>query len=333
MSLRVRSSSHNKVIIGIAIFLGCLFISGADATYAGDNPLNLTYAGTITGDYLLTTGNSTYQGSLKPGGVYSTEFNITIPENAAIRFQRLYLYWTWSSLDHKAIYPRFSVNRSDRSGEPLALVGRYTDNKGFVSTNDFFCGVDSFDIPTLSAGHDKIIISATQAGPEGSSVVIQGMALLVVYESGNTERSLLQIFEGSDLLYSSYGISPEMATQTVVFDQPVHMQEVSQAKILIVAPSGGYSRMDLPEKNRLYLNWIPDENIPPLIRTVVSVLFPTFQGKVWSDVFYSDEINQIGIEERDITAYLREQNNRIAIQDRGDYLQFCNAILSVKLKQ
>lgn len=315
------------------LLIGCLLVSGVSATYAGDKYLNVTYADTITGDYLFTTGNSTYRGSLESGKSYSAEFNISLPKDAVIRFQRLYVYWTWSSLNHKAIYPQFVVTRTDETGDRINPVNRYIDNKGFVSTNDFFCGVDTFEIPGLHPGQDKVVVSVEQAGPEGSSVALQGMAILIVYETKDAPPTQLQIMEGCDLLYSNYGISPEMATQTMDFKKPVDLPNIQQATLLLVAPSGGYSRSDIPDKNRLYMNWMPEENIPPLIRTVVSVLFPTFRGKEWSDIFESDETKQIGIEQRDVTAYLREQDNRIAVQDRGDYFQICNAILSIKLKR
>jgi hypothetical protein len=85
--------------------------------------------------------------------------------------------------------------------------------------------------------------------------------------------------------------------------------------------------------NRLQVNLIPSEQIPPLFEMIFRVIFPRFQGREWSDVFQADELHQVGIEDREITPYLRSAQNRIAVQDRGDYLQLTNVVLAIRLKE
>ena len=52
-------------------------IGGASATYGGDNPLNATYQGDLTGGYLFDMGSSMYEGSVPDGGVYNVSYAIS----------------------------------------------------------------------------------------------------------------------------------------------------------------------------------------------------------------------------------------------------------------
>jgi hypothetical protein len=201
-----------------------------------------------------------------------------------------------------------------------------------VSSTDFFSGMDTFLLPDPVLTRNPLVITVEQTGQEGSSVVIQGVALLVVYGGVGDHETLFWVKEGTDLLYSSYGISPEMATSSVDLDGTVPLERVEEARLLVIAPSGGYSRNNQPDMNRLQVNLIPKEQIPPLFEMVFRVIFPRFQGREWSDVFQADELHQIGIEDREITPYLRSAQNRVAVQDRGDYLQLTNMVLAIRLK-
>jgi len=136
--------------------------------------------------------------------------------------------------------------------------------------------------------------------------------------------------EGSDLLYSCFGISPEIATSTIRFEGTVGpARDISGARLFLAAPSGGYSRENIPGRNALMVNRIPEESLPASFSQIFSVMFPGYQGKVWNDVFGGDEMHQIGIEEKEISRYLRVEDNHVEVRDQGDYLLLTNAILKV----
>ena len=305
-----------------------LAIITASASYAGDRPLNSTFHEEIHGGFEFTTGNSTYEGTLERGGQYFTQFSVSIPPGSKIRYQRLYVYWTWSKNGDQAVYPEIGVSVPGDKGS-LERDTRFTDTKGFASKNDFFSGMDSYNLP-LTQKDGNLTIMVDNTATDNSTFAVLGMGILTIYESPDAPRSIIQVLEGCDLLYSSYGITPEMATNTLEFKGPVDISKVNSARLLLVAPSGGYSRTDIPEKNRIIVNRIGGGRLPGVFDAVLKILFPANQGKVWTDVFSSDEQHQIGIEEKEIRPYLRPADNVIEVQDNGDYFELTNAVLAVE---
>jgi hypothetical protein len=316
-----------------ALVLCILFLAApASATYGGDKPLVTKFEGTLHGYYAYSIGNSTYNGSIGQGGTYTANIGLSIPENAVIRYERLYVYWVWSTLGQKAIYPSFALEETGRPGEAIELKDRYVDSKGFVSSYDFFSGMDAYEVRGVKPGANNLTFKVTQTGPNGSSVSIHGMGLLVVYECPDEPERMIWAKEGADMLYSSYGITPEMATTMVDIEGKVPTDQVSEARLFLVAPSGGYNRYDIPNKNMLLVNFIPDSQIPALMKTVFSILFPNFKGKTWVNFFDYNDASQIGFDNRDIRPYLRAEGNVAEIRDQGDYMQLTNAIITMTLK-
>jgi len=142
-------------------------------------------------------------------------------------------------------------------------------------------------------------------------------------------RSMIWVKEGSDLLFSSYGVSPEMATSDMIFSGKIPNGKIHSAELFLVAPSGGYSRDIDTDINKLLVNRLEEDKTPPLIRTIFSLLFPNYKGKEWSDIFLEDNETQIGFESKEIKPYLKTENNHVAVRDQGDYMQLTNAILII----
>lgn len=326
--LRKMPASRRAVFSGMLVCL--VLIAGAGATYAGDRPLAVVYSGDTEGGYIYDTGTSVYTSSLTPGSGCNATFNLTLPAGSTVDFSRLYVYWAWSRLNQKALYPVFTVTDSRDPDTPLNLSARYVDSKGFVSTYDFYSGTDAYGLNGISPGENRITVNLSQDGPDGSSVLVFGMAALVVYRSPAGERQKIWVAEGCDLLFSSYGISPDMASSSMVFDGEVDKTAVKDARLFLVAPSGGYSRDLAIGINALLVNRVEDDKTPPLISTIFSLLFPTYKGKEWDDIFDMDPTTQIGFETKEVRPYLRTDDNRVIIRDQGDYLQLSNAVLTIR---
>lgn len=320
---------RNAMVLLLASCL--LLVSGGQATYAGDKPLATVYQGDIQGNYLYTTGTSIYSSGLKPGMACNGTFSLNIPDDSTTQFGRLYVYWAWSRMDQKAVYPVFHVYDTRDPATPLNLTARYVDSKGFVSAYDFYSGTDAYDLPELHPGKNTMTVIVSQDGPEQSSVLVFGSAALGVYASPKEQRRLIWVKEGCDLMFSSYGVSPEMATNEMVFDGELPKTGIENAELFLVAPSGGYSRDLEIDINRLMVNRLEEEKTPPLIRTVFSLLFPNYKGKEWSDIFSLDNTTQIGFETKEIKPYLKTEDNRVAVRDQGDYFQLTNAVLTITL--
>ena len=318
-------------VLAAGIILACV-LPPAAATYAGDRPLETVFSGEFKGGYWYSTGNSTYTGSLDPGSSCSIAFAPGIPSGAAVRYQRLYVYWTWSRSGQEPAYPEIVVWQEGDDPVSLEREARYIDNKGFAGTNDFYTGMDSYLAGPLPEDSPYTVTIRNTASDE-RSFSLYGAGVLSVYEDPDLPLRKIQVLEGADLLFSDFGITPDMATSTLRLEGKVDREDMQSAKLFLIAPSGGYSRSDAPGKNALMVNRVPEESLPPSFSRVFSLMFPGFSGKTWTDVFSGDETHQIGTEEKDITRYLRSEGNKAEVQDRGDYLQLTNAVLQITMKE
>ena len=318
-------SSRNRIAVSLVLTL--FLMAPVLATYAGDEPLTTVYTAEENGGYVFSVGNSTYSGTLHPGNRYPVSFTLDLPEDATVRYQRYYLYWAWSRKDQQAVYPAITAISCPAPGSSAAPVMRYVDNKGFSSASDFYSGMDAFTCGNLTPGKNTVTFEIENSGEGNSTFVVQGAGLLAVYGSPSAPPGLIDIKEGCDMLYSSYGITPEMATSRMDFKEEIAISRLSKATLELVAPSGGYTRSDILQKNTLSVNREKSDKLPPFITTVLNLVFPEARGKEWVDVFDSDQQQQIGIETRDVTPYLAGRSNFATVQDRGDYLLLTNAIL------
>jgi hypothetical protein len=308
-----------------------VFAAPAAASYAGDRPLQLVFSDSITGSFQFTLGDGGYSGTLNPGPGYVASFQRDLPPGATVRFEHLYVYWTWSRIDQAASYPTMEARLGGPGGPVLERAARYSDSKGFASKNDYFSGMDSYLLPGQSG--DRVTVLINNTAGDGSTFIVQGTSLLTVYEDPAAPESAIWIAEGGDLLYRSYGIPPELATTRVEFPGRIDLPHVKSARLLLVAPSAGFARDEIPEMNQLLLNTPGSGSLPPLVEPVLRVLFPHYQGKTWTDVFTADETRQIGIASREVRPFLRYSDNFIEVRDNGDYFQLCNAVLRVEYQE
>ncbi|MFA7562099.1 MAG: DUF3344 domain-containing protein [Methanoculleus sp.] len=316
--------SSRRIATGLILLL--LLAAPAAATYAGDKPLSTVFHDELRGNYVYTVGNSTYSGAIGPGGEYTVTFELELPADTTVRYQRLYIYWAWSKLDQNAIYPVISLTRTD-TGEQLTETGRYTDSKGFVSQNDFFSGMNIFTTADLNPGENSFMVVLKNNATDNRTFVVQGIGLLTVYESPGSPEAIIWVSEGADLLYSSHGITPAMASSRIDFPGTIDRSGLKSAELFLVAPSGGYTREKIPVINRLFVNREGTSSMPSFFETILSALFPGSSGKEWVNVFDSDELVQIGIDRRDVLPYLRSDGNFALVQDEKDYLMLTNAVL------
>jgi len=135
------------------------------------------------------------------------------------------------------------------------------------------------------------------------------------------------------MIYAEYGIRPEMATSKSYFDGELDRKKVKSANLITVVPSGGYVSGGETVHNKLYFNeesgWL--SNLP-FLKQLLRLLFG-YGGGVWSDVYIANDVVQIGVDQRDVTDYLKASNNFAAIQDNHDYMMVTNAVLVVEKKE
>ncbi len=327
MRMRSHIISVRSVLGVMVILMMCLTAQPALASYAGDKPLTTVIHDTHRGGVEFTLGNSTYSGEMQYNDTYTVMFDVDIPVDANIKFARVYTYWVWSKNGLDGIYPltNASVSHNDQNDFTTQVtgIGRYTDTKGFVARYDFFSGTDVYDLSDHIREKGVYSFTLTNTADDGRTFCLQGIGLLVAYESADSPTVEYWINEGCDMLYAEYGITPEMATTTTYFNGDPDTEKVSRAYLITISPSGGYAHGAKQARNKIYFNEKTD--VTPILGEIIRMLFGS--GKVWKDVYITSDTVQIAQDERIVTNYLKPMDNFVSIQDSGDYLMITNAIL------
>ena len=305
----------------------------ASGSYAGDKPLNTISHDEIRGSVFFSLGDSEYSGGIKHNETYTVNFDVSVLRAKEVKLARLYVYWVWSKKENVGVYPTTEVSAEK---EVLSLVTTYTDTKGFVGSYDYFSGVNVYNcnLNMAKTNLDSYSVTVENVDANGSTFCVQGIGLLVIYEchDHDPDCSYIEywINEGCDMIYAEYGITPEMATSKIYFDGEINVKNVRKAHLITVAPSGGYGSGGETAHNSLYFNeesgWISKL---PLLKQLVRLLFG-HGGGVWSNVYIANDAVQIGVDQRDVTDYLKASNNFAAIQDNHDYMMVTNAVLVVE---
>lgn len=306
-----------------------LFIMPASATYAGDKPLQTVIHDKHHGALDFSLGNSRYSGELDYNKTYAVNFKVDAPAGSSIKIAKAYVYWVWSKKGLDGIYPQINASL-ENSGTivPLPEGHMYTDTKGFVSRYDYFSGMNTYDLSGKISGSGNYSISLVNADKNGSTFCVQGIGLLLVNDDQKSPTIEYWINEGCDMLYADYGITPEMATTTTFFKGDVNSTSISDARLITVSPSGGYSS-GREARSKLYFNEKPS-NIP-VLGDIIQLLFGS--GKNWENVYQTNETVQVALDEKPVGDYLNPNENFASIQDNGDYLLATNALLVLKFKE
>lgn len=314
----------------VAILINLLLlITPASASYAGDKPLQTVLHDGHQGALDFSLGDSRYSGELEYNESYQVNFNVEPPAGSSIKIAKAYVYWVWSKKGLEGIYPEFNASL-ENSGTFVPLQGgqMYTDTKGFVSRYDFFSGTHAYDLSGEISDPGNYSISLVNAAEDGSTFCVQGIGLLLVYEGPELPVIEYWINEGCDMLYAEYGIDPEMATTTAYFEGDIDSENVADARLITVSPSGGYSS-GAEARNRLFFN--EKTGSIPVIGDLIQLLFGG--GKSWKNIYQTNESVQVALDERPVRAYLESAENFASIQDNGDYLLVTNEILVLEFKE
>jgi hypothetical protein len=301
-----------------------ILIMPVSASYAGDKPLTTVIHDVHRGGVEFTLGNSIYSGEMIYNDTYVVDFEVAVPPDANIKIARVYTYWVWSKKGLESIYPLINASIC-HNGEVTYVSSdvRYTDIKGFVERYDFFSGTDVYDLSDEISNNGTYSILLRNSATDGRTFCLQGIGLLVVYESQHSPIVEYWVNEGCDMIYAEHGITPNMATSTTYFKGKVDRDEVDRAYLITVSPSGGYTTGGKQIRNKLYFN--EKTQVTPILGDIIRMLFGG--GKVWKDVYVVTESKQIALDEREVTNYLKPVDNFASIQDSGDYLLATNAIL------
>lgn len=314
----------------VAILLNLLLLMApASASYAGDKPLQTVIHDEHHGGLDFSLGDSKYSGELTYNKSYMVNFSVNPPAGSSIKVAKAYVYWVWSKKDLEGIYPQFNASlTSSGTAVPLPEGHMYTDTKGFVSRYDYFSGMNTCDLSGKISKPGSYSISLANTDKNGSTFCVQGIGLLLVYENPKSLIIEYWIGEGCDMLYADYGITPEVATTTTYFKGDINLDNVTDARLITVSPSGGYSS-GREARNKLFFN--EKTSSIPVLGDIIQLLFGS--GKSWENVYQTNETVQVALDEKPVADYLEPAENFASIQDKGDYLLATNAIFVLKFKE
>jgi len=249
----------------------------------------------VRGDLAYSSGTSTY---LSAGTGWTndtvtwTAGDLMIPANATITAARLYVPYT----EDKG--PVFPANASlTFNGVAVEGTAHHTDEKLWGTSYPY--GMTVYDVTDAFSTDGNTAVLAN-AYPGGGNVSVRGMLLAVVYDDGVTAPHTILMNEGFDLLYGgeAQSTTPEQATAYAPFI--LDPAKAAAARLVTVAPGAGPTEGDL-----------------------------LFNDERFENVWNYTSMTQIGLDDRDVTAFLAGEN-LAGFRSDADYMEAAAAFLVVE---
>jgi len=253
---------------------------------------------TLHGGLLYSPGNSVYKSGSGGWTDYSASWtgsDLPLPGKASVREARLYIPYTYDKSD---ILPEGVTLLFN--GATVPYSAHYQDRKDWGSSN-YPYGLLVYNIT------DGFLITgntATLTKPSGDQVSFRGMILVVIYEDATAPERIIFLNEEMDMLYggSSYSTSPEEATAYAPFTgAPIETGDIASATLITFAPGAGPNEGDL-----------------------------LFNGQTWIDVWNYLGNTQIGVDSREVSAYIDKSENEAGFRSNADWMESSIAILVVE---
>ncbi|NVO65736.1 DUF3344 domain-containing protein [Methanofollis tationis] len=258
----------------------------------GDDIVELTNF-TVTGGLAYSTGDSAYMSGSAGWTDYTanwTPADLALPANATVGTAYLCAFYTY---DQSMVMPDNITLAFNGVGVPY--LAHYTDRK-LYGTYNYPSGMvvynvtDAFD----PAGNGAVF---TNLGTGKSS--FNGMTLFVVYEDPAATQKQIIFNAGYDILSgrASYAVSPEEATAYAPF---AGIASADSARLITVAPAASAEGILL------------------------------FGNQTWTPAWNYAGSSNLGIDDRDVTAYLNT-TPVAAFRSDNDYFDAACAVLVLDL--
>lgn len=259
----------------------------------GEDLLELTNL-TVTGGLVYSTGDSAYLGGSSGWTTYTanwTAADLALPANATVEATYLCAFYTY---DKNGVMPD-NVTLAFNGVQVPSYLAHYTDRK-LYGTYNYPSGMVVYNVTGAfdPAGNGAVF---TNLGTGASS--FNGMTLFVVYDDPAATGKQILFNAGYDILSgkASYAVSPEEATAYAPFAyQPLLSVNLSAARLITVVPAASAEGTLL------------------------------FGGQTWTTAWNYSGASNIGIDERDVTAYLNV-SPVAAFRSDNDYFDAACAVL------
>ena len=276
--------SHSAWTLLLLVTL-TLLASPAAADYRGQ-AIDFTDSGTVSGDVVVTTGDSRYSGEVAPGGTYSVTFPVSVPTGAShIPNASVFLSWTWSHSGTSGTTPSLKTEIGGTSLEPAR---QYTDHKG-SPPYDYPSGLNVYDVSGTVRAGTPLTLTVTNTATD-AGIAFNGAALVFTYEDG-TDAVSYWIAEGADMIYATEGITANETTVRIVYPDLPSVPAGGLATLLAVVPGGNKGKNTLTVNGREFAG--------------------LFNGKPYAD---------FAVNSTEVGPLLVPGSNMITLRDEGDYM-------------
>ena len=260
----------------------------------------------LRGDIIHSFGNSQYMsGSFGSEGwtnytVTWTAGDLPLPEGATVHDAWLYVPYCWDNT-----YSAPDNISIDFNGVRVPYVNWYSDVSNFGAYADHYYGLLTYNVTDLyqTDVNNTVLFARTDTNAKISPA---GFTLAVIYEDSSATRKQIFVNEEFDLLgadQGNYGTSMAEATAYVPFTgMTIDTDDVVRANLTTFVPWGNDG------EGNLYFNG-------EQIGTGVWNYGPRAVG--------ASDSTQVGVDEREVTAYLNATGNEAAIQGDNTWKSPC----------
>ena len=215
--------------------------------YAADEPLENLISGRLNGGLIFTTGTGAYGGLYNYGDSRSAQYDITLPDGAAVELARLNVYYTW--VYPKTFRPEMEVSITNQTGTHILTADRYYDDRKGWGSWDMYWGNWVYDVAPYIQESGTYSVTVKNIHATGS-VCPAGPGIVILYSDETMPPIEYWINEGADVLEVKNGcLLKSEAITNASFDGYINGRVVSAGLGLVNPWANSY-----PDGSEVFFN-------------------------------------------------------------------------------
>ena len=215
--------------------------------YAADEPLENIASGRLNGGLIYTTGTGAYGGLYNYGDSRSAQYDIALPDGAAVELARLNVYYTW--VYPKTFRPEMEVSITNQYDTYILTADRYYDDRKGWGSWDMYWGNWVYDVAPYIQESGTYTVTVKNIHATGS-VCPAGPGIVILYSDETMPLIDYWINEGGDVLEVRNGcLRSSEAITNASFDGQVRGKVVNASLGLVNPWANSY-----PDGSEVFFN-------------------------------------------------------------------------------
>jgi len=319
-----RGEDNNVTIYVSDYYMGEFVYVHNSSGYTGGGELINVEKGEVHGRVVYTVGDkpSCCSELIPHGGEKTIRYTDVIPDDADVKFARIFLYWYMYHHDLNrpgyCFIPEIADVDVTFNGHSLYKAGNYTDTPGATRV-DFGYGLYSYDATShVTRGENEVIVRNNAEWRMG----VQAIGLLVVYEDENKPLTKYWINEGADVMMPDNpiyrtGLPPGTATARFGDVEQNDTENVDAALLTVLGFYKKYGNSSSDVLDALKFN----------DRPIGSLVCEGVECGYWGYHYSGTGLGITKNKWEDVTDYLKRGDNFVKIHSMGNYMMPNNAFL------